>query len=142
MALPLALYVLVAVAFLAALVLERGLQELRMARGELAAASATAAGESVLADLLRLPADSALLAAPRGSAVRLPVAAGAESASVAVQPLGGGLLRVVTTARASSGGVLADVAAVAFIRAVPEAASFPPVVRLHRLRGWWWAPIP
>ena len=120
----------------------KNIEELRVAHGDEALARAQAAAESALADLLSSPADSDFLSLPRGAS-RVSVRAHAgDTVRVTVQPLGGGLGRVVTAARSWSGGVRADVGTLALLRAVPDSTAAPATLRFHRIPGWWWAPVP
>ncbi|MFI5233469.1 MAG: hypothetical protein ACHQSE_13250 [Gemmatimonadales bacterium] len=140
--LPLALFMLTVLGLLAALLLEDSVAELRIARGEVAAARAEAAVGSALSDALAATPDSAMLALPRGAIAPALVAAGAETARVAVQVLGGALVRVTVAARAWSGGVQADASNVALMRIVPDPLGAPGSLRYERLPGWWWARNP
>lgn len=141
-ALPLALFTLTVTALIVALLLEGAVQELRNARGEIAAARAQAAAGTVLADLLASPPDSALLARPRGSVAYGSSAVGAETTSVALQSLGNSLFRVTAGARVWYGGVRGDAANAGFARIVADSAVSPGSLRYRRLPGWWWAPLP
>lgn len=140
--LPLALFALTVTALLVALLLEGAVQELRVARGEVAAARAQAAAGTALADLLASPPDSALLASPRGTSTVNWVAAGAETTSIAVQALGNRLFKVTAGGRAWFGGVRGDAANTGFARIVPDSAMSPGSLRYRRLPGWWWAQLP
>ena len=139
---PLALFMLTVIGLLAALVLEESVAELRIARGEVAAARAEAAAESRLSDALGAVPDSAALALPRGALMPSLVAAGEETTRVAVQALGGGLVRVTVAARVWSGGVRADASNVALMRIVADPSGPPGSLRYQRLPGWWWARNP
>src|SRR5882757_2690709 len=107
-ALLMALFLLLSMAFLVAILLDGALQELRASRGDLAAARAQAAAGSALSDLLASHPDSALLALPRG-AVLYPAASaaitGGDTTRVSIQSLGGGLVRCLASAHVWSGGV-------------------------------------
>jgi hypothetical protein len=140
--LPLALFMLMVIALLAALLLEGAVQELRSARGDVAGARAQAAAGSALADFLASRPDSSLLARPRGvtSAGSSPI--GAETTRVSLQSLGNGLLRVTAGARVWSGGVRGDAANLGFVRIVPDSGGPPGTLRYRRLPGWWWAQLP
>ncbi len=141
-ALPLALFMLTVIALLAALLLQAAVQELRIARGDVAGARAQAAAGSALADALATAPDSAILTLPRGATSVALVATGAETARVAVQALGHRVVRITATARAWSGGVRADAGTLGFVRVVPNPLGPPGGLRYERLPGWWWAPIP
>jgi Tfp pilus assembly protein PilX len=141
-ALPLALFMLTLIALLAALLLEAAVQELRIARGDVAAARAQAAAGSALSDALGATPDSAVLALPRGAISISLAAAGAETTRVAVQALGNSVVRVTATARAWSGGVRADAGHMGFVRVISDPFGPPGTLRYQRLPGWWWAPIP
>jgi Tfp pilus assembly protein PilX len=141
-ALPLALFTLTVIALLAALLLQGAVQELRIARGDIAGARAQAAAGSALADALAVSPDSAVLALPRGTTSVALVTAGADTTRVAIQTLGHRLVRISATARAWSGGVRADAGTLGFVRVVPDPAGPPGSLRYERLPGWWWAPIP
>jgi Tfp pilus assembly protein PilX len=140
--LPLALFMLTVIALLAALMLQGAVQELRIARGEVAGARAQAAAESALSDALASIPDSAMLALPRGALSAAPGATGSETTRVALQSLGNGIVRVTATARAWSGGVRADGTNAAFVRIIPDVTGPPGRLRFRRLPGWWWTPIP
>jgi Tfp pilus assembly protein PilX len=141
-ALPLALFMLTVIALLAALLLEGAVQDLRIARGDVAAARAQAAAESALSDALAVTPDSSVLTLPRGTISVAQMAAGPETTRVAVQILGNGLVRVATTARVWSGGARADAGNVGFLHVAPDPGGLPGTLRYQRLPGWWWAPIP
>ena len=140
--LPLALFMLTVIALLAALLLQAAVQELHIARGEVAGARAQAAAGSALADVLASTPDSAMLALPRGAVSAALSSTGADTTHLALQSLGNGVVRVAATARAWSGGVRADVWNVGFVRIVPDPSGPPGALRFRRLPGWWWAPIP
>jgi hypothetical protein len=140
--LPLALFMLLVVALLAAVLLEGAVQELRTARGDVAGARAAAAAGSALTELLASAPDSALLNRPRGSLSTSIVIAGAETTSVTLGPLGGGMVRVVAAARVWSGGARADASALGFVRIVTDSAGPPGSLRYRHLPGWWWAQLP
>ncbi len=140
--LPLALFMLLVIALLAAILLEGAVQELRTARGDVAGARAAAAAGSALTDLLASTPDSALLNRPRGSASTSIVVAGAETTSVTVEALGAGTVRVITAARVWSGGARADASALGFVRIITDSAGPPGSLRYRHLPGWWWAQLP
>jgi hypothetical protein len=140
--LPLALFTLTATALLVALLLEGAVQELRIARGEVAAARAQAAAGSALADLLASRPDSGVLARPRGMVSQGSSVAGADTTHASVQALGNGLFKVTAGARAWYGGVRADAATAGFARIVIDSTASPGGLRYRRLPGWWWAQIP
>ena len=140
--LPLALFMLTVLGMLAALLLEDSVAELRIARGEVAGARADAAAGSALSDALSSIPDSAMLALPRGTITPSLVAAGGETTRVAVQALGGGVVRVTIAARAWSGGVRAEASNVGLMRIVSDASGPPGSLRYQRLPGWWWARNP
>lgn len=140
--LPLALFVVTVVALIASLLIEASVEDLRVARGDIAAARAQAAAESALADLLAAAPDSAAAGLPRGATGTSTVVAASETTKVAVQSLGGRLVRVTAGARVWSDGVRADAMQVAFLRIVSDSAGPPGSLRYQRLPGWWWAPVP
>jgi hypothetical protein len=140
--LPLALFMLMVIALLAAVLLEGAVQELRTARGDLAGARATGAAGSALTDFIASTPDSAVLNRPRGSLSTVVAIVGAETTSVTVQPLGAGTLRVVAAARVWSGGARADASALSFVRIVTDSAGPPGSLRYRHLPGWWWAQLP
>lgn len=138
---PFALMVLVVGAMLVSLILDGGVQELRTARGELAAARAEAAAGSALANLLATPPDSTFTSLSRGTGMQFVVVSGPDTARITLQALGGTLARAVVTARSWSGGVRADAGALAFLALSPDAG--PPVTwHFRRIPGWWWAVYP
>ncbi len=141
-ALPLALFVLTVLALLAALLLQGAVQELRVARGDVAGARAQAAAGSALSDALAATPDSAILALPRGAASTALIATGSDTTRVTVQSLGHRVVRISAAARAWSGGVRADAGTLGFVRVVPNPLGPPGGLRYERLPGWWWAPIP
>ena len=141
-ALLLALFLMLSMAFLVAILLDGALQELRASRGDLAAARAQAAAGSALSDLLASRPDSALLALPRGSVMVSATIAGADTTRVSIQALGGGLVRCLASARIWSGGVLAEAATLAFARVGLDSAAAPGTLQFRRLPGWWWAELP
>jgi hypothetical protein len=140
--LPLALFMLTLIAMLAALLLGGAVQELRMARGDVAVARAQAAAGTALAAFISLAADSVQLARPRGSAVSTIAVAGAETTTVSVQSLGNGLLRVTAGARVWSGMQRGDAANLGLVRIVRDSAGPPGSLRYRRLPDWWWAQLP
>ena len=140
-ALPFALMVLVVGAMLVSLILDAGVQELRTARGDLAAARAEAAAGSALADLLAAPPDSSFALLGRGAGIQSVLVSGADTARLTLQALGGRLARVVVTARSWSGGVRADAGTLAFLELSPV-AGLPGVSHFSRIPGWWWAVYP
>lgn len=133
---------MVVLALLVALLLDGAVQELRVARGDVALTRAQAAAESALADLLSTPADSDFLALPRGGSRESITVLAGDTVRVSVQSLGGGLARVVTAARSSSFGVRADATTLAWLRALPDSLAAPRTLRFRRLPGWWWAQLP
>ena len=141
-ALPLALFMLTIVALVAMILLQGSVEELRVARGEVAAVRAEAAAGSALSDELVTAPDSVALARPRGTITLSISVAGAETTRVARQSLGAGLVRVTAVARVWSGGMRADASSVAFFRIVADSAGTPGSLRYQRLPGWWWAQIP
>jgi Tfp pilus assembly protein PilX len=141
-ALLLALFMLIVIALVGAILLDGAVQELRIARGDVAGSKAQAASGSALADLLAGLPDSALLARPRGAISTASITAGAETTTVAVQSLGNGLFRLTASARAWSGAVRGDAASLGFVRVVPDSAGPPGTLRYRRLPGWWWAQLP
>ena len=140
--LPLALFTLTATALLVALLLEGAVQELHVARGEVAAARAQAAAGSALADLLASRPDSVLLVRPRGIVWQGSSVAGADTTRVTLQALGNGLFKVTAGTRAWYGGVRADAAITGFARILTDSMVSPGGLRYRRLPGWWWAQIP
>ena len=140
--LPLALFALTLIAMLAAVLLEGALQELRIARGDVAAARAQAAAGTTLAGFLSSAADSATLARPRGTAVSAISVSGAETTTVTVQSLGNGLLRVTAGARVWSGMQRGDAANFGFVRITRDSAGPPGSLRYRRLPDWWWGQLP
>jgi hypothetical protein len=138
----LALFMLLIVALLAAILIDGAVQELRIARGDVSGSRAQAVSGSALADIIASRPDSALLARPRGAISAASSGAGPESTTVALQSLGNGLMRAAAGARVWSGGVRGDAASVAFLRIVPDLAGPPGTLRYQRLPGWWWAQIP
>ncbi|HEV8410787.1 MAG TPA: hypothetical protein VGQ30_09780 [Gemmatimonadaceae bacterium] len=140
--LPLALFVLALGAMLAALLLEGAVQELRMARGDVAVARAQAGAGTALAAFLASAADSATLARPRGTIVASVAGAGAETTTVTVQSLGNGVLRVIAGTRVWSGMQRGDAANVGFVRITRDSAGAPGSLHYVRLPGWWWAQVP
>ncbi|MGH7653910.1 MAG: hypothetical protein ACREN6_04540 [Gemmatimonadaceae bacterium] len=140
--LPLALFMLTVLGLLGALLLEDSVAELRIARGEVAGARAEAAAGSALSDALGAIPDSAMLALPRGTVTPSIVVAGGDTTRVAVQALGGGLVRVVIEAWVWAGGVRADVSNVGWMRIVADSSGAPGSLRYERLPGWWWAQNP
>lgn len=140
--LPLALFMLTAIALLAALMIEGAVQEVRIARGEVAGARADASAGSALADLLASTPDSAMLMSPRGAIVSSSSVAGSDSVHVAVQSLGGGLVRVTASARSWWGGARGDATTVGFARIDRALFGAPGTLSYQRLPGWWWTRIP
>ncbi|HEY2850671.1 MAG TPA: hypothetical protein VGI97_12390 [Gemmatimonadaceae bacterium] len=141
-ALPLALFTLAAIALLAALLLQGSIEDLRLARGDVAFTRAQAAAGSALSDMLAAAPDSASLALPVGSTTAATIVAASETTRVAVQSLGVGVVRVTAASRVWSGGVRADAQNVAFVRVISDSAGVPGSLRYQRLPGWWWAQIP
>jgi hypothetical protein len=140
--LPLALFTLTVTALLVALLLEGAVQELRVARGEVAAARAQAAAGTALADLLASAPDSGLLARPRGIVAYSSIVISAETTRVALQALGNRLFKLTAGARAWYGGVRGDAANTGFAQIVTDSTVSPGSVRYRRLPGWWWAQLP
>jgi hypothetical protein len=140
--LPLALFMLMALALLVALLFEGAVQELRTARGEVAGARAQAAAATALADQLATHPDSAQLALPRGAVSARIEASGAETTRVVLQSLGGGMVRVSAHARAWSGGMRADAEHTGLFRIVADSAGPPGGLSFRRIPGWWWAQLP
>jgi hypothetical protein len=129
-------------ALMATLLLEASVQELRIARGDVAGARAEAAAGTALADLLASRPDSAMLGTPRGAVAALSAISGTETTRVSIRSLGNGMLRVTASARAWSAGVRGDAAIVGFARIIPDPAGAPGRLRYRTLPGWWWAPLP
>lgn len=140
--LPLALFMLMVMALFVALLLEGAVQELRIARGDVAGARAQAAAGTALSDFLASHPDSALLARPRGFFASGSSTAGADTTRVTLQSLGNGMLRVTASARVWSGGARGDAANLGFVRIVPDSSGSPGSLRYRRLPGWWWAQLP
>jgi hypothetical protein len=141
-ALPLALFMVLVIALLAAILLDGAVQELRIARGDVAGSRAQAASGSALADLIASRPDSAMLGRPRGAMTSSSSGSGAESTTVSLQSLGNGLVRATASARYWSAGVRGDATNLAFVRIVPDSTGPPGTLRYRRLPGWWWAQIP
>jgi Tfp pilus assembly protein PilX len=141
-ALPLALFMLLVIALLAAILLDGAVQELRIARGDVAGSRAQAASGSALADMIAARSDSAVLARPRGAIYSASSGAGAESTTVTMQSLGNGLVRASASSRFWASGVRGEASSMAFVRIVPDSAGPPGTLRYRRLQGWWWAQIP
>jgi hypothetical protein len=140
--LPVALFMLMVTALLTALLLDAAIQELRIARGDVAVARAQAAAGTALADLLDSSPDSGQLTLPRGVVASSTAAAGAETTHVTLQSLGNGMLRVTASARNWTAGVRGDATNVGFARIVPDSSGSPGSLRYRRLPGWWWAQLP
>jgi hypothetical protein len=140
--LPLALFTLIVFALLAALLLDGAVMELRVARGDVSLARAQAAAESALADVLSTPVGGDFLLLPRGGSRESVFSGAGDTVRVTVQSLGGGVARVVTSARSWTLGTRADAATLALLRAFPDSLSSPSSLRFHRLPGWWWAQLP
>lgn len=141
-ALPLALFALTAVLMLVALVLDAAIQELRAARGNLAATRAMAGVESALAGVLTAPTDSVLLAnAPGATRSSQSVTGTGDTVRVAIQRLGGRMVRATVTATSRSSGVRGGAGATAYLNIAADSTT-PGGLRLRRLTGPWWAPIP
>ena len=113
-----------------------------MSRGEVALARAQAAAETALADLLASPSDSGFITRPRGTTTDSVFVRASDTVRVTVQALGGGMVRVALAARAWSRGLRADAGTLAFLRAIPDSGTGPRIFHLHRLPGFWWAPLP
>lgn len=141
-ALPLTLFLLMVVGLLVGLLLDAGVQELRVARGGLVAVQAQAAAESAIAGIMASPADSGLLSASRGQARQSLIASARDTVRVTLQALGGGMVRVVAEARAWSGAIRADSRSISFLRVRADSGRGAVVLRLRPLPGWWWAQIP
>lgn len=141
-ALPLALFALVVLAMLSAFLLDGALQEVRISRGDVALASAQAAAETGLADVLVAPADTSLSSTARGTLWQSVAAHGADTVRVTMRFLGGGLIQTITSARSWSLGVRADASTLALLRVQPDSAPGSATLRFHRLPGWWWARVP
>jgi hypothetical protein len=141
-ALPLAILALIVLALLVALLLDGAVQQLRGSRGDVALARAQGAAESALADFLSAPVDSAFAVLPRGGVRPSLLIDSGDTVRVSVQALGGGLLRVVTTARTWSLGVRADAGTFALLRILTDSLAAPPALRFRRVPGLWWAPLP
>ena len=133
---------LMVTALLTALLLDAAIQELRIARGDVAVARAQAAAGTALADLLDSSPDSGQLTLPRGVVASSTAAAGAETTHVTLQSLGNGMLRVTASARNWTAGVRGDATNVGFARIVPDSSGSPGSLRYRRLPGWWWAQLP
>jgi hypothetical protein len=140
--LPLALFAVIVLALLVALLLDAAVQDMRIARGDAAEARARGAVETAMADLLRSVPESSLLSVP-GNVVRRPMLAeDADSAFVTLQPLGAATVRAVVTARGWAGPMRADAGAIAFLRVVRDSGAVGGPLSFRRLPGWWWAPNP
>jgi hypothetical protein len=140
--LPLALLVLLAIALLVAILMDIAVQELREGRGDLVSARAEAVVATALADFLAAPAAADFAAWPRGATSQSTTVIGADTAQIMVQALGGGLARVLVAGHAWMGGIRADAASMAFVRAFVVGSGTPPPLRFRRIPGWWWTPIP
>lgn len=141
-ALPLALFALLTVLMLVTLVLDAAIQELRASRGGLAATRAAAAVESAMSELLDSSTDSLLLSSAPGTARMSVTASGAaDTVSVAVQRLGGRMVRTMVTATARASGVRGAAGAVAYLSISTDSTAVAGL-RLRRLPGAWWAPFP
>jgi membrane-bound ClpP family serine protease len=141
-ALPLALVALLTVALLAALVLDASLGAVRRAQGDVAELRAQAAVESALADLLQARLDSAATSRPRGSVLLSLASVGRDSARAVIQSLGGSLARVVVRVRARAEGARADAGVIGLVRLEPDSGARPLGLRVRRLPGPWWVPVP
>jgi hypothetical protein len=140
--LPLSLFMVMVAAMLVAVLLDGALQELRTARGDLAAARAQAAAGTALTDFFGSLGDSALVAAPRGTVATITTGSGPDTIWVSIQVLGGSLFRVTATARAWAGAIRADASMLGFARVATDSSGHAGARTFRRLPGWWWAQLP
>jgi hypothetical protein len=134
--------VLVAIALLAALLFDAGVEELRAARSDLARVGAASLAEGALAALIEAPGDSALETLAVGGSQRTTVPAGGDSAELSVQPIGGSLLRVTVVAHVATGRSQTRQGALAFTRLTVDTMDGVRTLRLRPLAGWWRSPLP
>ena len=140
-ALPFALFALLTVMMLVAVVLDVAVGELRTARGGLAAARASAAVQTALAGVVDAPSDSNWVGGAVGAVRTTTTGVNGDTVGVALQRLGASHSRIVVHAVSHAGGVLGAAGAVAFVEIVPDATA-PTGARFRRLTGWWWVPTP
>jgi hypothetical protein len=136
------LVVLVAIALLAALLFDAGVEELRAARSELVRVRAASAMDGVLADVIGTAGDSALEAMPVGGSQRATFAAGNDSTDVSVQAIGRSLLRLTVVARVTAGRTRARQGTVAFVRLVADTTGGVRTIWMRPLASWWRSPLP
>jgi hypothetical protein len=140
--LPLSLFMLLTIGVLVALLTEGAIQELRVSRGDVAAARARAAAGTALSSLLGAVPDSAMLALPRGTRSTAISISGGDTTQLTVQCLGAGLVRLTAGARSWLAGMRADAGVMAFAWIVADPANPPAGLHFVRLPGWWWAELP
>ena len=140
-ALPFAIFALLTVMMLVAVVLDAAVAELRTARGGLAAARASGAVQSALASVIDAPSDSSWLSSSIGTTRTTTTAAGGDSVTLTLQRLGARCSRVVVRAVSQAGGSRGAAGAVAFLDLIPDSAVASGV-RFSRLPGWWWVAVP
>lgn len=141
-AVPIAIVMLIAIALLAALMIEGAVAEVKTGGAVSAQSRIDAALETSVAALMANRLDSAgVAAAPPGSVVSQSATSGADSAIAAVQLLAPGLakLRVVVQSRPGSVRVIAG--RIAFLRIVPDSLH-PGELKLEPLAPNWWVATP
>ena len=133
----LALLVLVAVALLASLLFEAGIEELRAGHADLARVRAASLVEEGLADIVAPPADSTLAGMPRGGWRRRTSATGNDSTLLSLQALGGSVFRITVESRVIAAGARARQWTVAFVRLTVDSAGGRRTFRMRPIDDWW-----
>ena len=141
-ALALALFTVIVLTLLVALLFDAGVQDIRTARTEMAATRAQAVAEGALAALVSSRPDIGLISDPRGTRRQSTIEQRGDTARVALQVLGSGTVRVVVSSSAWSGNIRAAAGSIAFFRVIADSFGAPGALQFRRLPGWWWAPNP
>lgn len=140
-AVPLAVLIVIALAFLTALMLDAAVAEFRSGEAWLSESRAAAAAETASAEALATRLDSAVLLVSAGTVVLRRVQTGADSVSTILQVLGPGLARLTVFATNGAGRLRAIAGRQIFVRMAPSPDT-PGEVELRPLMGPAWVAIP
>lgn len=140
-AVPLAVLIVIALAFLTALMLDAAVAEFRSGDAWLSESRAVAAAETESAEVLATRLDSAVLLVSAGTVVLRRVQTGVDSASTILQVLGPGMARLTVFVTSGTGRFRAIAGRQIFVR-MALAPGTPAEVELRPLPGPAWIAIP
>ena len=140
-AVPLAVLIVIALAFLTALMLDAAVAEFRSGEAWLSESRAAALAETASAEALATRLDTAVLLVSAGTVVLRRVQTGVDSVAASVQVLGPGLARLTVFAAIGMGRLRAIAGRQIFVAMIPSPGA-PGEVELRPLAGPGWVAIP